>query len=196
MGVPYKVITLGNREFPEACEKLQALITASGFQPDCVIGIETGGRFVAENIFRDNPHEYVRLQRPSTASKTGVIRSIIRLLPQRVTNYLRKVEARRLSAKFRHLASMPEHIENIISQKIKTLHIPDISHHDRILIVDDAIDSGMTMEAVCRAVRNTSHGADIRTAVITVTEPDPLLKSDYTLFNDRTLVRFPWSNDS
>lgn len=192
----YTVITLDNNEFPEACGRLERVIATSGFRPECVIGIESGGRFVAEKIFTQIPHEYIRLQRPSTSAKTGFVKTIIRLLPKTLNNYLRKVEARRLSAKFKRLASKPGYIEQQISQKLKSLDIPNIRHFNRILIVDDAIDSGMTMEAVCRAICKAYPAVDIRTAVITTTEPNPLHKPDYTIYNNRTLIRFPWSADS
>lgn len=65
-----------------------------------------------------------------------------------------------------------------------------------ILIVDDAVDSGATLLAVVEAVRIDMPGAEVRSAVITQTTPSPVITPDYTLYNNRTLIRFPWSMDA
>ncbi len=63
----YKVIKLEDNDFPEACGRFERVIATLGFRPECIIGIESGGRFVTENILTNIPHEYIRLQRPSSS---------------------------------------------------------------------------------------------------------------------------------
>lgn len=65
-----------------------------------------------------------------------------------------------------------------------------------MLLVDDAVDSGTTMLRVAEALRCGNPEIELRTAVITVTTAAPLLRPDYTIYDDRTLIRFPWSMDA
>lgn len=64
-----KVLTLDNESFGTACAALQKAVEKAGFVPDMVLGIESGGRYVAEKVFTDVPHCYVTLRRPSTDKK-------------------------------------------------------------------------------------------------------------------------------
>lgn len=64
----------------------------------------------------------------------------------------------------------------------------------RILIVDDAVDSGESMKKVVETVRGLNPRASVRTAAITLTTPAPAVSPDYYLYN-QVLVRFPWSKD-
>ena len=64
-----------------------------------------------------------------------------------------------------------------------------------VLLVDDAIDTGATLKLIKDTLAERYPLAVIKIAVITVTSNHPLIDADYYLFHDRTLVRFPWSND-
>ena len=66
----------------------------------------------------------------------------------------------------------------------------------KILLTDDAIDSGATMMWVKNQFIEQYKDLEIKVAVITVTTPHPLVDADYALYRDRVLVRFPWSNDT
>lgn len=62
-----------------------------------------------------------------------------------------------------------------------------------LVVVDDVVDSGTTLDLVLRAIRQRAKpGTRIRSAAIAVTTAKPLIRPDYALF-DRTLCRFPWS---
>ena len=64
-------------------------------------------------------------------------------------------------------------------------------------MVDDAVDSGYTLSHVLEAFKAVlPAGAEVRSAVITVTTDDPLVMPDFYLYNDKTLVRFPWAMDA
>lgn len=65
-----------------------------------------------------------------------------------------------------------------------------------VMVVDDAVDSGITLAAVLRTLRACCPPAtELRTAAITVTRPDPVVKPDYALYRG-VLCRFPWSFDA
>ena len=67
----------------------------------------------------------------------------------------------------------------------------------RILIVDDAVDSGSTMAAVRKAINAIANpSAVIKIAAITVTTPAPFIEPDFFLLYRYVLCRFPWSLDS
>lgn len=197
----YKVKSLSPADFDKECERLESQVMADGFSPDCIIGIESGGRHVAERLFRDVPHLYTRLQRESTRLKSGrtgdILAGIFRIIPRWCLDRLRIYEAKKLSDAHHALLGDPERLQSVLEEKYNAVRLPDTEDYRRILIVDDAIDSGMTMGAVLKRVRDIcAVDCDVRTAVITVTDSSPIAKPDYALFDNNTLIRFPWSIDS
>lgn len=178
-----RVITLNESDFEDKCLRLQEAVAAR-FAPDLVVGIATGGLHVARYMFVDIPHVSVSRQRPSTRRKP---RGIMASLPYCVTNVLRMLESAILSCR-RPVEVAPPVIDSG--------DIAMISGARNILVVDDAVDSGATLAAVCAAVRASAReDARIMTAVVTVTTSRPLLRPDFCIFDNRTLVRFPWSKD-
>ena len=181
-----KVVTLHETEFRDTCHRLRDM--ACGFDANLIVGIATGGVYVAEHICGDVQHVAVTCRRAGTASKRrheGVFR-IIRLMPEWVRNRLRIAESQWLRRKGvpgpREVSMEPEAAEAI-------------RRATRILIVDDAVDSGATLQAVRHAIAEMSPTAAIATAAITVTTAQVVERPDYVLFDDETLIRFPWSMD-
>ena len=64
-----------------------------------------------------------------------------------------------------------------------------------ILVIDDAIDSGDTLSAIASTLRHRNPEATVCIAVMTETTADPCIRANYALYRNRTLIRFPWSND-
>lgn len=180
-----KVITLNYSQFEHHCYKLEELVRAENFCPDMVVGIRTGGQLIAELMFADVPHSEVTLRRPSSKAKFSFLNHIFRALPYWALDRLRILEAYLLS---RNKAPQPRDVSNIaIEDAVRQAH--------KILIVDDAVDSGQTLEAVTRAISQAAPEADVRTAAITVTTNSPMVMPDTFIYNDLTLIRFPWSLD-
>jgi hypoxanthine phosphoribosyltransferase len=70
------------------------------------------------------------------------------------------------------------------------------SRAQRVLVVDDAVDSGVTLATVLRLLRETSPAdTELRSAVVTVTLAQPLAEPDFVLYRG-VLCRFPWSFDA
>ncbi len=92
----WKILTLDNDAFTDACRLLEAKVVESGFIPDMVVvSIRSGGMFVGNKMFTDIRHRSTLLQRPSTAhGKKRFVAAIVRNLPRFVQNSLRIVEAR------------------------------------------------------------------------------------------------------
>lgn len=180
-----KVLTLDAQALQTAARALEK--KAQAFAPDLVVGIATGGEIVAEMMFEGVPHIYVKSRRRSTAAKQriGWVWTIVRHLPRCVKDAMRVAEARRLS---HGKGKMQEPM--ILGADTQAA----IAGSKKILVVDDAIDSGMTMKRVVDAIRGVEGSRDIAVAAITETMKEPLVVADYKLYCG-VLVRFPWSKD-
>jgi len=180
-----KVLTLGMKELQAAATDLEK--KAAVFAPDLVVGIATGGEVVAGMMFNNVPHISVKSSRRSTSAKQGLgfVWGIVRRLPVFIKDAMRVAEARWLS---HGKGNMQEPL--ILDADSKNA----ISKSKKILIIDDAIDTGMTMKRVIDAIRGVAGGRDIAVAAITVTMEEPLVVADYKLYCG-VLVRFPWSKD-
>jgi len=69
------------------------------------------------------------------------------------------------------------------------------SNPPSVLLVDDAIDTGATIHQARLQLLEQFPNIILRVAVITVTTPHPICDADFFLYHNRTLCRFPWSND-
>ena len=120
-----------------------------------------------------------------------MVKSVVRRLPRFLQNWLRILESRLLSA-FDDgkipldVFELPEEMATQLAKECP----------ETVLIVDDAIDSGKTMWMVAEGVRRVLPSAKVKTAVITVTTKKPLIVPDFSLYNNRTLIRFPWAIDA
>lgn len=200
-----KVVTLNKNRFADACLQLARLSAgmpeksensehsghsyARGGVPDLIIAIPSGGVYVAEYIRKVFPTaDYAELggRRKGTEEK-GRLAWLLRRLPYRITDFLRIREARMLAGCKHEVKAIAADAETV--WKIRSAR--------RVLVVDDAVDSGATMAGVIRAVRGLNPYAEVRSAAIVVTTPDAIVKPDYTIYKAETgtLVRFPWSND-
>lgn len=180
--MPWHVITLNEKAFGRECLRLQGLVEADGFIPDVVLGIRTGGEWVARKMFPAVPHVYTRVQRSSTAPKS-VFEPLLKRLPVKILDFMRIAEARWLSIFPRR-------------QVWRVVKLPELPTRGTILIVDDAVDSGATLLSVRNTVAEVCPELEIRTAAITQTTEHPDIVPDYALYRNNTLIRFPWSKDA
>ncbi|TFV62797.1 UNVERIFIED_ORG: hypothetical protein E4P37_16440 [Bacillus sp. AZ43] len=181
--------------FGTVCGQLAEAVRDYG--PDLVVGIETGGARVAEAMLAtmgDPAYLSVRIQRPATKVKSSLrIGRLVSRLPRPLADGLRwaEVELRETS-----LRSRRPSVESTAQQLLGTTGLQHAAEKaQRILVVDDTIDSGRTLLTVRRAVELASPRAEIRTAVLASTWRRPPVRPDYCLFG-RTLLRMPWSFDA
>lgn len=181
-----KVTTLTPESFAEACERLEKL--CRDFNPDTVVGIASGGVYVAEQMFSELPHVRIACQRPSTHFKQSHERlfRMIRRLPRCFRDQLRIWEARRLAGRPAQPV-LPVILDDTVRDTLQ--------RSKRVLIIDDAIDSGTTMRAVCDAVDTVPGDRRRAIATLTVTTANPVIEPDFSLMPRGTLLRFPWSKD-
>jgi uncharacterized protein len=197
LGPPLRI--LSHADFEAACGQLMQMVEQE-YAPALVVGIRTGGLVVAESMARQAgaclPVLSVTSRRASTDTKSRIplLRTTLAALPRPAVNLLRRVEHRffiasRANQQRAQLVDREE-IEKIASwvdqQTLRT----------RVLVVDDAVDSGVTLATVVSHLDVACRpGTEIRTAVITQTLEQPVMRPDYALFHD-TLCRFPWSFDA
>lgn len=179
----FKVLTLNLRSYIETCNDLQHKVEADGFVPDIVVGIPTGGNRILDNSFETYPKTSVTLVRPPKGKLKSFLKRILALLPQSVNDRLRIIEAKKLVRRKSHMKNTGIILPHI-NESVK-----------KILIIDDAVDSGATLKAITEAFKDQFPDRDIRTAVITVTGTDTTYMPDYFIYNNQTLIRSPWSVD-
>jgi hypoxanthine phosphoribosyltransferase len=193
------LITLGRQDFDEACGTLMRRVEMD-FAPDLMVGIQTGGMVVARSMADATvarlPVFPVTSRRAGTGAKARLplLREVLTVLPRWVVDRLRRAEYRLLIAS--RGRRRPDQWVDRSEAEAVAAHCNRGSGRPRILIVDDAVDSGATLAAVLRTLREMCpEDTVIRSAAITQTMPNPLVRPDYVLFH-RTLCRFPWSFDA
>ena len=190
------LLTLRHGEFDAACAALMRLADHD-YAPNLLVGVRTGGLAVAEAMARAaiSPPPVLPLtcRRQGTKLKARIpgLRGILTALPRPLVDALRQTEHRLLSGRRRRAAADVDAAE-AAAIAAWMLEAPP----QRVLVADDAVDSGATLAAVLRALRLVCpRWTEIRTAVITVTMADPLVEPDYALHRG-VLCRFPWSFDA
>ncbi|MYL25541.1 MULTISPECIES: phosphoribosyltransferase family protein [Halomonadaceae] len=186
-----RVIDLAREEdFAVACQALFDRVSCELGEDWLIVGIETGGMRVVEAwaASRVLSSCSIRAQRPATGAK-GRMRPLIRRLPPAVANILRNIE--RLIFRSLRKSGRTSSRDVFLPQEAKL----SISNAARILVVDDAIDSGETLKACLDAINGLNSTARVKTAVLAVTESDPILTADVQLY-EGVMLRFPWSSDS
>lgn len=190
-----KVITLHNSGLRTHCAHLQDIVEHE-YAPDVIVAIAEGGIPIAELMFRDIPHYSVKMQRIGTPLKKrfGSVLKCARLLPTPLKDLLRMGESFVLSRlKSRRGAGLSTLNTSELEKELKKDGTN--SRFKKILIVDDAVDSGVTMHAVTESIKQLMPSSEVRCAVITQTTSKPMISPDFTVYDNLTLVRFPWSTD-
>jgi uncharacterized protein len=198
-GTTYAVRTLNQGDFDAACASLMRAVLQD-YDPTLLIGIRTGGLVVAEAMARSIERVPLVMpltcRRPSTAAKSRLpmLHKVLARMPRDAVDTMRILEHRLLAPRRQRLAKVP-HVDRTEAAVIAAL-LQNALSSQRVLVVDDAIDSGVTLATVIELLRGTCpENTDIRTAVITVTLEQPRITPDYSLYNG-VLCRFPWSFDA
>lgn len=190
------VLTLTPTLLEEHCQRLASRIQAAGFEPMLLIGIKLGGAEVARLMKSSFPGSHyceVRISRPSTKQKgQGWMHRLLQNLPLMLCDLLRTLESR--FNEWRSQGQQPIRIGQIALPADISLALSE-AKSARVLLIDDAIDTGATILQAQQQLQAQFPNLDIRVAVITVTTRKPVCEADFCLYHNRTLCRFPWSND-
>jgi hypoxanthine phosphoribosyltransferase len=193
------VHNLDAEKFATACTALMRRVLVE-FRPDLLVGVRTGGLVVAETMAGAVSPSVTVLpltcRRASTGMKSRIklLPTILASLPRPAVDGLRWLEHRLLSTRRRSQAT-PQDIDHAEAAAIGR-HLAQGSAARRVLVVDDAVDSGVTLATVLRLLRQASPAdTQFRSAVVTVTLDRPLVEPDFVLYRG-VLCRFPWSFDA
>jgi len=199
------VRTIDRGGFAVECTRLWQMVRRR-FPPDMVIGIRSGGWWVAEAMRAAGAPASVQFlpltfRRPATGTKehSRLLRAALRHLPYPVLDALRRVEyyvvtlprCRAVRAGGPRLSTTPDPAE------MAGIHLAAgrLPANARVLVVDDSLDSGATLWNVLTTLRTVLPAdAVIQTAAFTVLGPAPIVPADFFLYH-RINFRFPWSYD-
>ncbi len=197
LGPPVR--TLRQPEFAAACAELMRLVEAD-YAPTLIVGVRTGGLVVAEAMAQtaSTPLPLLPLtcQRINTQTKSRLklLRKVLPALPPTVTDLLRRLEHRLITER-RAQQTQEQRIDRAEAEAIASW-VAKASAPVRLLVADDAVDSGVTLALVLQTLRETCpSGTEMRSAAITQTLEHPIVRPDYVLHRG-TLCRFPWSFDA
>ncbi len=192
------VQSLVGSAFDKACANLMHAV-ACDCRPDLLVGVRTGGLIVAEamaqSISDAPPVLPLTSRRSGTSAKSRVkfLPLVLRRLPQPMVDRMRVLEHRLITSRRRGRGPV-QHIDHGEAARIGQ-HLAG-HQHPTVLVVDDAVDSGVTLATVLQLLRDVCPPkTEFRSAVITVTLDQPLADPDYALHRG-VLCRFPWSFDA
>lgn len=180
----FRVLTLDWDSFAAACRDLRHAVDAAAYRPDIVISVPRGGNYLVEQGWSDSPHSAVSIIRPRRPSLKQAACRLLKYLPLSLRDRLRIWDAKRLVRRSGHM-SAAEIILPAIDPAVR-----------RVLLVDDAVDSGATLAAITAQFKKQYPQLAVKTAVITVTADQPVYMPDFYLYHNLTLVRMPWSIDA
>jgi len=191
-----KVIRLDQQTFEQQCSELGMM--AQSFQPEICIGIKSGGAIVLDSIrnsgvLGDNIFwDYIKIQRRSTSGfkSLRIIGMVISLLPKFLIYILRIGEMKFGEIKAR-IVKPGRNAHFDLQLEVMAL----VQSGARILIVDDAVDTGTTIEIAKDYFMEQSPHNIVKIASLTTTHKHPILEPDYCL-HTRTILQFPWSLDA
>lgn len=161
---------------------LQLAEKLAPWQPDLVVFIARGGLPIGQAIATQCgcPMVGVRAEREGGRLKEHLT-PILWRIPKRLRTHLRELELRS-GVHRRHTAR-------------KVMFLQSLPLAERVLIVDDSIDTGASMRQVCAAVAKHLPQAELRTAALNVfSASDAVIHTDACLYYD-TILSTPASAD-
>jgi hypoxanthine phosphoribosyltransferase len=169
-------------DLPGLAEELATRVRTSGFGPDLIIYIETGARLLAHELAprMGVPVRPVWVRRGGHGLKARLAPLVARL-PMGMRDWLRRVEERSGV--------------HLLTRRATVLPGDFRLEGRRVLILDDAADTGRTISAAKELVlARGAATADVRTAVLAATTPRARAAVDHFVIDHN--CRMPWSADS
>lgn len=188
------VVTLSSLQFNNVCMSLgEKIIEIS--KPDLIVVVPRAGVFIWEELkslpdFADVAVVHIKAQRLLTKHKSNSrVKHLFARLPRRINDFLRYFEssARELLFSLRG----PRASRSLVYDESV---VDSIVNSNRIVIIDDAIDSGESINSIFEFIKSINTLAKVHIAVITTTFSDPIVRADISLY-DRQIIRFPWAVD-
>ena len=192
------MITISEQDVPILAQQLLDRMAADAFFPDAVLGIAKAGALVVDSLPETSGVARLTctMQRPSTPAKqrAGLALRMLKKLPYRVTSLLRFIQA---SARERKTSVVPAPSQSLIQDIDIIAAASRVQGFHRIAVIDDAVDSGVTLACVMTALRQRLPAeVSIRSGAIarTRSRAKTIIQPDYFIY-ENTECRFPWSPD-
>ena len=197
-----KVLNFVNEEkFNNLCFELFNSMLYDNYTPDIIIGCKNGGSIVAQKIYdyfkiinHNCIYDNVEVRHKSTNSFEKIkIDRIFKYTPKFILNILRVVHIILYEFLYNHFNHLREYTSyfNLSDDTISFIK----EGNKKILVVDDAIDSGETMYIIREYLKTLNDNNDIKYCVCTTTYKNPIIVPNYTVYN-RIILRFPWAFDA
>ncbi|WP_171015845.1 phosphoribosyltransferase family protein [Devosia sp. FKR38] len=193
-GVP-RVTTLDEAGVVASSRTLAQQVADSGFSPTHIVAIANGGIPIARpfsTVFPGAEFVVVTKQRAATQLKeqSSGFKQLVQRSPDVVTTFFRRVE---------HWSRYQERDfarDPIVLPADDGLIWPVLeAAPQRIIVVDDAVDTGTSIEFVAASARRRfGPMCDVRTAALTISGVNPQARADYALM-EGVNIRFFWSKD-
>jgi hypoxanthine phosphoribosyltransferase len=182
-----KVKTLTEKELKKSFQNFFNNIIHE-YNPEVIFFVANAGVYLKQMIdgeYDNSKFHILKMQRKTTPVKNILFNKIklqlLRKLPNSILNFLRNIEHKiYLKTKFSEVSKNKITIKNFNKKKI--------------LIVDDAIDTGSTMKLIIDSIKDSNPESIVKTAVIVRTNHNSIVVPDYLIFKN-ILIRFPWSLD-
>ena len=180
-------LVLSTKSALKEINKLAELISKS-FDPDVVVFVSKGAYTIGIGIAKYFNIQYIEI---FAERSKGMIKKHLSFVLKYIPSWL-KLELRKME--------MKSSVHKINSQRnVSFGYMPnDLKKASikRIVLVDDACDTGNTFSQCIVAIKKEFPDATIKTAALNVsTESEKIIKTDYYLYKDY-IVSGPWSNDS
>ena len=159
-------------------------VSKFGYKPQHILYIEKAGLFIANEIasYFSCPLSGIYANRSGTNIKS-ILKYLFRSLPKPIKHMFRKAELKS------HMHFLKKERNVHIEEKLPSKELD-------IMIVDDAVDTGLSLKAVLEFLEMNGYIRDrIKIAALTTTQKKPVCRPDITLF-EQTMLTFPWSYDS
>jgi hypoxanthine phosphoribosyltransferase len=180
-----KQCTLSLEDVKKDCIELSKLIDKSGFKPECIVYIKSGGYLVGKYIseYFNVPYNGLRISRQGNELKKH-LKIILKIIPKYIKNILRVMELKSGYHK--------KHNERLVTEVDESL-----VNGTNILLVDDSIDTGNTIISAIKFLHN-NYGENLNVKVAALNKfklSEEVANTDFYLYEDSIII-YPWSKDS
>lgn len=182
-----KCIELSKKDLEVQCKDWAEKIKKE-YQPDLIVYVAKAGYLIArpmKNVF-DVPLVGISATREGNSLKE-IVGPLVSLLPNFVRNFLISMELKSNT----HDRNAERKIR--FHQSFENIHQDSIQ---KIIVVDDSVDTGHSMKQVVDAISNKMNHVQIKVAGLNVWDKsEDVIKTDFALYRN-TVIKTPMSKDS
>lgn len=177
-------IELSKENVKEKCIIFNKIIKEE-YNFDLIIFVEKGAFYIGKYLSEESRKPLLSIS--ATRKGNGLkkfIKPILKIIPQKIQIYLRKkeMESNYHKKKSERIISFDKNIWKGFKDK------------KNILLVDDSIDTGNSIEQVYNAIKSYYKDSNVEVAVFNCMDK-ATFKPKFTLYKN-TMINGPWSSDS